>query len=76
MTSISLYLGMHCSMHNFLGINKLVYEPYLNILTIDYSIYYSLSYLLNNVPSQAVYITYMRHHTGCAVNFGVPEAYL
>ena len=27
MTSISFYLGMHCSMHNFLGINKLVHEP-------------------------------------------------
>ena len=34
MTSISFYLGMHCSMHNFLGINKLVQKPYQNILTV------------------------------------------
>ena len=46
MTSISFYLGMHCSMHNFLGINKLVQEPYQNILTVYYSIYYSVSVLV------------------------------
>ena len=34
MTTISFYLGMHCSMHNFLGINKQVEKPYQNILTV------------------------------------------
>ena len=44
MASISFCLGMHCSMHTFLGINKLVHEPYKNILTVDYS----LSHLRQN----------------------------
>ena len=77
MTSISFYLGMHRSVHNFLGINKQVEKPYQIILTVLILHILLNFFILEQCPiTSSIYLTYMRHDTGCAVNLGVPEAYL